>query len=63
MTCGACKTVIQLEDGDKPRFLLNDRPIGKGIVEIDCPTCGHPIQHDESPMRKAASLQQTPPAQ
>lgn len=54
MKCGNCKTVVQLEDEDKPRFGAERRPNGKRWVEIDCPTCGQVIQHDEVAMRGAS---------
>ena len=54
MKCGNCKTVVQLEDEDKPRFGGERRPNGKRWVEIDCPTCGAAIQHDEVAMRGAS---------
>lgn len=54
MKCVNCKTVVQLEDDDKPRFGAERRPNGKRWVEIDCPTCGQAIQHDEVAMRGAS---------
>jgi hypothetical protein len=53
MTCGNCKTKVQLEDDDKPIFKAERRPNGKRWVEIPCPTCGVVIQHDEVAMRGA----------
>ena len=52
MKCSNCKTVVQLEDEDKPRFRAQCRPNVKQWVEIDCPSCGAVIQHDEAPMRQ-----------
>jgi endogenous inhibitor of DNA gyrase (YacG/DUF329 family) len=54
MTCGNCKTKVQLEDDDKPIFGAERRPNGKRWVEIPCPTCGAAIQHDEVAMRGAS---------
>ena len=54
MKCGNCMTVVQLEDEDKPCFGAERRPNGKRWVEIDCPTCGQVIQHDEVAMRGAS---------
>lgn len=61
MKCPSCNTVLQLEDGDKPRFDDMNRPMGKGCVITDCPVCGEAIHEEEALMRKASTDQPIPP--
>ena len=56
ITCGNCKTKIQLEDDDKPIFSAA-RPNGNRRMEIPCPTCGTTIQESESFMRGAKAYE------
>ena len=46
ITCGRCDTVFALEEGDKINW-WQDRGMLNGNIHVlvDCPQCGHSIDH------------------